>query len=343
MALPTFVTAMKASDISFIIPVYNRPDEIQELLNSFVQLDGPGTFEIVIVEDGSTNPSDQIVSSFEDRLNITYLVKDNSGPGHSRNYGMKRAGGSYFIILDSDVILPKNYLNEVLEELNGSYSDFFGGPDKAHASFSNLQKAIDYSMTSFLTTGGIRGKGSNKERFQPRSFNMGISKQAFTASGGFGKIHPGEDPDLSIRLTKGGYASRLFPKAYVYHKRRISWNKFYKQVNKFGKVRAILNKWYPETTGMTYWFPLLFVLGLIGSIILWFTGVAIPIYIYGLYFILVFLGSWIRSGRLEVACLSIVALLVQFIGYGLGFLNSNLKLLFSKKSAEELFPNLFFD
>ena len=173
---------------SFIIPVYNRPDEIQELLQSFIELETKQDCEIVIVEDGSTIPSKEVAESFNSKLNISYFFKDNSGPGDTRNYGMKHAKGNYFIILDSDCILPSNYLNEVEKSLKIDYVDCFGGPDAAHESFSNLQKAINFSMTSFITTGGIRGNKKSVDTFQPRSFNMGISKKAFEASNGFGRI-----------------------------------------------------------------------------------------------------------------------------------------------------------
>ncbi|MBN4085547.1 glycosyltransferase, partial [Flavobacteriaceae bacterium AH-315-B10] len=256
---------IRAQDISFIIPVYNRPDEVKELLNSFTTLNGEKDFEVVIIEDGSVITSKTVVDNFSNKLNISYYYKENSGPGDSRNYGMKLAKGAYFIILDSDCILPKNYLNEVLKSLKKNYVDCFGGPDAAHNSFTNLQKAINFSMTSFITTGGIRGKKSSVNKFQPRSFNMGLSKDAFIATEGFGRIHPGEDPDLSIRLTKLNFKTKLITEAYVYHKRRISWAKFYKQVYKFGSVRPILNHWYPETKKITYWFPTLFSLGLIAS------------------------------------------------------------------------------
>src|SRR5690606_13179923 len=190
---------------SFIIPVYNRPQEIQELLDSFCSLDYQKSFEIIIVEDGSIDKAESIVTQFKEKLNISYYYKHNSGPGDSRNFGMERARGNYFIILDSDCILPPQYLNEVDEYLNRTYLDCFGGPDAAHHDFSAIQKAINYVMTSFWTTGGIRGKNMAVQKFEPRSFNMGISKLAFEKSGGYGKIHPGEDPDLSQRLLKLGF------------------------------------------------------------------------------------------------------------------------------------------
>ena len=333
---------MQAKDISFIIPVFNRPNEVKELLESFIGLEGEKDFEIVIVEDGSTLSSKKITEYYINKLNISYYFKENSGPGDSRNYGMKHAKGNYFIILDSDCILPKNYLNIVLKSLNKTYVDCFGGPDAAHSSFSNLQKAINFSMTSFMTTGGIRGKKSSVNKFQPRSFNMGLSKTAFQATGGFGRIHPGEDPDLSIRLNKLNFETRLIADAYVFHKRRISWSKFYRQVYKFGSVRPILNKWYPETNRITYWFPTLFTFGLLVSFVFFFMGIELPLKIFGLYFVLSFIIALVNTKNLFVAFQSIPAILIQFLGYGYGFLKSTLVLSLSKKHAEELFPNLFF-
>ena len=333
---------METSDISFIIPVYNRPQEITELLQSFTELHGDLNFEIVIIEDGSTISSSKLVESFSDKLNISYYFKDNSGPGDSRNYGMKRAKGSYFIILDSDCLLPPKYVEVVIENLSRNYTDCYGGPDAAHDSFTNLQKAINFSMTSFITTGGIRGKKGSVTKFEPRSFNMGISKKAFEASGGFGKIHPGEDPDLSIRLEKLGFETQLIADAFVYHKRRISWKKFYKQVYKFGMVRPILNKWHPHTKKITYWFPLFFSLGLITALILFFLGFSLLLKAYAFYFLLCLFLSLMNTRNIVVAIWSIPAVLIQFFGYGYGFLKAMLKLNSSNKSVEEVFPELFF-
>ena len=218
---------------SIVVPVYNRPQEVLELLESLRAQCYEQPYEIVIVEDGSTETSEEVMKAFTD-LNISYYFKENSGPGASRNYGMQRAKGNYYLILDSDCVLPEDYLSSVENALTARYTDFFGGPDAAHEDFTTLQKAINYAMTSFLTTGGIRGRKKATTNFEPRSFNMGISKEAFEASKGFGNIHPGEDPDLSIRLWQMGYTSQLIPEAYVFHKRRISWSKFYMQVKKFG-------------------------------------------------------------------------------------------------------------
>ena len=327
---------------SFIIPVYNRPNEIQELLESFEALQGDISYEIVIVEDGSSETSKQVVDSFSKSLNISYYFKENSGPGDSRNYGMQKAKGNYFIILDSDCILPKTYLVEVKKSLEKEYVDCFGGPDAAHDSFSNLQKAINFSMTSFITTGGIRGKKSSIDKFQPRSFNMGLSKKAFEASKGFGQIHPGEDPDLSIRLWNLGFKTKLIPEAFVYHKRRISWSNFFKQVNKFGMVRPILNKWHPSTKRITYWFPTLFILGLIVAVVLAVVGFNWLLIVYGFYFVLAFILALIKTKNIIVSILVIPAILIQFFGYGIGFLKSTFAVSFLNKDPETHFPKLFF-
>ena len=280
---------------SIIIPVYNRPDEIKELLESLSISDYNNEYEIVIIEDGSSISCKDEVQKFETKLNISYYFKENSGPGDSRNFGMKVAKGDYFIIFDSDCIIPKQYLTEVEKELIQNYVDCYGGSDAALDSFSDVQKAINFAMTSFLTTGGIRGGSEKINKFQPRSFNMGLSKKAFESSNGFGNIHPGEDPDLTIRLWKLGFETRLFSNAFVYHKRRIDWDKFSTQVNKFGKARPILNSWYPEYSKLTFFFPTLFILGFYSSIVLLAFGYLIPIFCYVAYFFLVFIVSLIQT------------------------------------------------
>lgn len=327
---------------SFIIPVYNRPDEIDELLQSLTTQDYSNDFEIVVVEDGSSIPCKFVIESYQNKLHISYFFKPNSGPGDSRNFGMRNAKGDYFLILDSDCILPPDYLSEVEKALNNDFVDCFGGPDKALDSFSDVQKAINFSMTSFMTTGGIRGGSEKIGKFQPRSFNMGLSKKAFEASQGFGNIHPGEDPDLSIRLWKMGFETRLFENAYVYHKRRIDWSKFYKQVNKFGKARPILNSWYPEYNKLTFFFPSLFLIGFLVSVL--FLVFKIPFFfgMYLLYFLLVFVISTFQSKSLIIGSYSVFAVATQFYGYGIGFIKSFWNVIILKKNPKEALPEMFF-
>lgn len=327
---------------SFIIPVYNRPDEINELLDSLLSLRYDKDFEVVVVEDGSTIPCKNVVDNYADRLPISYYFKPNSGPGASRNYGMNVAKGNYFIILDSDCLIPPDYLQEVEQFLQAGYVDCFGGPDAAHPTFSNVQKAINQTMTSVLTTGGIRGASEKLGKFQPRSFNMGLSKDAFEASKGFGKIHPGEDPDLSIRLWKMNYKTALIPNAYVFHKRRIDWEKFYKQVNKFGKARPILNKRYPEYSKPTYWFPSLFIGGFLLALALLAFNSYLLFYLYIMYFTLLLLESLIQTKSFKIAFLTIIATFIQFFGYGAGFLYSYFLLNIKKEVAEKAMPEMFF-
>ena len=327
---------------SVIIPVYNRPDEIKELLESLLVSNYDKEYEIVIVEDGSTVTCSNEIKNFKGKLNISYYFKENSGPGDSRNFGMKKSKGDYFIIFDSDCIIPKEYLTEVENELTANYVDCFGGSDAALDSFSAIQKAINFAMTSFLTTGGIRGGSEKLTKFQPRSFNMGISKKAFEDSNGFGNIHPGEDPDLSIRLWKLGYETRLFPKAIVYHKRRIDWDKFSVQVTKFGKARPILNSWYPEYSKITFFFPTIFVIGLYISIVFLAFGFTFPIICYIFYFLLILVTSTVQNNSLKIGFLSLIAVFKQFFGYGIGFLESYIKVILLKQKPEIAFPELFF-
>lgn len=327
---------------SFIIPVYNRPDEIEELLSSLSRQTFGEKFEIVVVEDGSAIPCETVIDSYKDRLNISYYYKANSGPGDSRNFGMRKAQGDYFLILDSDCILPENYLESVAGNLQREYVDCFGGPDNALDSFSDVQKAINFTMTSFLTTGGVRGGSEKIGRFQPRSFNMGLSKKGFEATGGFGNIHPGEDPDLSIRLWEMGFDSKLFKDSYVYHKRRIDWSKFYKQVNKFGKARPILDSWYPKYKKLTFWFPSLFLLGFAASVILSIFLTPILLFLYVFYFLLIIVFGTIGTGSLKIGFLALTACVIQFYGYGIGFLKSFIKISILKKRPEDAFPELFF-
>ena len=327
---------------SLIIPIYNRPEEIKELLESLLLSSYKKEYEIVIIEDGSKIDCKDVVAQYADKFLISYYFKENSGPGDSRNYGMKVAKGDYFIILDSDCLIPANYLSEVEKELENNYVDCFGGSDAAHESFSKIQKAINFTMTSFLTTGGIRGGSEKIGKFQPRSFNMGISKKAFEESKGFGNIHPGEDPDLSIRLWKLGYKTRLFPNAFVYHKRRIDWDKFSIQVNKFGKARPILDSWYPEYSKITFWFPSLFIIGLFFSVIALIFGYKLPTLLYAFYYLMILVFSTIQNKSLEIGLLSLVAVNRQFFGYGLGYLKSFLKIKILKQQPEKAFPELFF-
>ncbi|MBT7816663.1 MAG: glycosyltransferase, partial [Polaribacter sp.] len=214
---------------SIIIPVFNRPQEIDELLESLTKQDFSDDFEVLIIEDGSAQKSDIIVEEYKNQLDLKYFCKENTGAGASRNFGMQQASGNYFIILDSDVIVPPQYLSEVKKTLKINFTDAYGGPDAAHKSFTSLQKAINYSMTSFLTTGGIRGKRSTITKFQPRSFNLGMSKKAFEKTQGFSKMKNGEDIDLTFRLWQLGFETQLIEKAFVYHKRRSTITQFFKQ------------------------------------------------------------------------------------------------------------------
>jgi glycosyltransferase involved in cell wall biosynthesis len=297
--------------------------------------------EVIVVEDGSTITSKETVDNYSDRLNINYFLQENSGPGIARNFGMQKASGDYFIILDSDCILPIQYLEEVDTALSTKFTDAFGGADASHKSFSIIQKAINYSMTSILTTGGIRGNKNLKDKFQPRSFNMGISKVAFEKTNGFSTQRFGEDIELTFRLWENGFESQFIEKAFVYHKRRTNWQSFYKQTNNFGAARPILNTMYSNTARVTYWFPSLFVIGLLVSILFLVFKRFELLYLYGFYYSCIFLHSLFVNRSIPIAVASIFATTIQFFGYGFGFLRSFFRVSVLQKPIKEAFPRMF--
>jgi len=309
---------------SIIIPVYNRPQEIEELLYSLTKQTFSKNFEIIVVEDGSEIKADDIVENFSKELNVHYYYKENTGAGASRNFGMQYATGNYFIIFDSDCIIPPNYLIEVDKALNNKFTDAFGGADAAHKSFTTIQKAINYSMTSFLTTGGIRGNKKAVDKFQPRSFNFGISKKAFEKTKGFSKMKIGEDIDLTFRLWEHEFETQFIENAFVYHKRRSTFRQFFKQTFAFGKGRPFLNKKYPGTAKITYWFPSVFVVLFLLSALVFLFGNQFFVGVFALYFVAIFIDSWLKNKNISVAFVSVIATLIQFFGYGLGFLKGQL-------------------
>ena len=298
---------------SIIIPVYNRPNEIDELLHSLVLQSFQKEFEIVIIEDGSNQKSDLIIEKYQEKLSIKYFFKENSGAGASRNFGMQNATGNYFIILDSDVLVPAHYLEELEKGLLENYTDAFGGADAAHSSFTFLQKAINYSMTSFLTTGGIRGKKNSVGKFQPRSFNMGLSKISFEKTRGFSDMLYGEDIDLTFRLWENGFETQFIEEAFVYHKRRSTISQFFKQTFNFGTARPILNKKHPKSAKLTYWFPSLFIIGFDIALILLIFGKWIYIIPFLGYFVILFFDSLLQNKNFKVAFLSIITTYTQFL------------------------------
>jgi len=328
--------------LSLIIPVYNRPDEVEELLKSLTN-QTVKDFEVVIVEDGSVKKCDTIVNSYSSQLDIKYFFKENSGPGTSRNYGAERANGNYFVILDSDCIIPEKYIEIVLKNLQTDYTDAYGGPDKAHKSFSIFQKAVNYSMTSLFTTGGIRGKSEKADKFYPRSFNMGYSKDVFEKTGGFSKMRFGEDIDMSIRILKYGFKTKLIKDAFVYHKRRTSIKQFFKQVYNSGIARINLYKKYPGSLKIVHAFPSVFITGVF---ILLLLSILISPYFFIpilLHIILIFSDASIKNKSLEIGLISILTSYIQFFGYGFGFLIAFIKRVLLKKQAFEAFKRNFYD
>ena len=321
---------------SIIVPVYNRPDEVDELLQSLCE-QTVKDFEVIIVEDGSIKPCKDVCSKYAGILSLHYYAKENSGPGQSRNYGAERANGKYVIILDSDVVLPSGYLQAIEEELAQQPCEAFGGPDAAHPDFTPVQKAISYSMTSFFTTGGIRGGKAKLDKFYPRSYNMGVRHDVYLELGGFSKMRFGEDIDFSYRIVEAGYKPRLFPDAWVWHKRRTDFRKFFRQVYNSGIARINLEKRHPGTMKLVHLLPTVFTVGVIALILISAVGRAlmhyvdhdqfywmcfapwIPILFYSL---LICFDSSIKNKSLKVGILSIPAAFVQLMGYGLGFIES---------------------
>lgn len=302
---------------SVIIPVYNRPGEVDELLQSLTQQSFKD-FEVIVVEDGSSIPCKEIVETYRAKLDIHYFNKPNSGPGQSRNYGAEHSNGEYLVILDSDCILPEGYFSAIEQELQASPTDAFGGSDRAHESFTDIQKAINYSMTSFFTTGGIRGGKKKMDKFYPRSFNMGVRRDVYQALNGFSEMRFGEDIDFSIRIFKAGYKCRLFPVAWVYHKRRTDLRKFFRQVHNSGIARINLYKKYPGSLKVVHLLPAAFTLG----VALLMLGVPFCLYSLApilLYALLVCVDSSIQNHCLRIGIYSIFAAFVQLIGYGTGF------------------------
>lgn len=338
---------------SIIIPIYNRPEELDELLASIVEQKGNTVFEVIVVEDGSSVKCNNVIEKYQERITIQYFFKENTGPGDSRNYGMRKAQGDYFIILDSDTIVPENYLEIVRNELFAEYVDAYGGPDMSDENFSVLQKAITYAMTSTLTTGGIRGKKKQVGKFQPRSFNMGISRIAFEKTGGFQPLRVGEDVDFSISLWEKGFSTRLFENAKVYHKRRSTISSFSRQVFQFGAARPIIFQRHPQYKSLMFWFPSVFLLGTLTAFTTCLISLfiqnehlnlilEIPMLLWTIYMIANFLAATFQFKSIKVGLLSMITSLIQLCSYGAGFLLSMYKLNILKLSPEKAFPSHFY-
>ncbi len=307
---------------SIIIPLYNRPQEIKELLETLT-MQTYKNFEVLIIEDGSKDDAEAVVKSFEGSLNVRYFVKENAGQGFARNYAFERAKGDYFIIFDSDCLIPEDYLEIVNNSLNENWLDAYGGPDAAHESFTPTQKAISYAMTSPFTTGGIRGNKKSLGQFHPRSFNMGISRQVWEKAGGFIITRSGEDIEYSIRIHNMGYKIGLIPRAKVYHKRRTNFLQFYKQLHFFGRARINVYKFFPNELKAVHFFPAMFTLcvifTLIANIFGWSIAVLCDI-IAALIILLIFFHSLIKNKSVKIAFLSVIASFIQLTAYGLGFM-----------------------
>lgn len=327
--------------ISIVVAIFNRKDELFELLNSLIaQTDKD--FEVIIVDDGSFVDLLPTVETFKEMLNIQYFKKANSGPGLSRNYGANRAKNDWLVFVDSDVIVEKDYIENIKKNLEKTDCAAFGGADKAHKGFNLLQKAISYSMTSVFTTGGIRGNKKAVTKFQPRSFNMGVNKEIFLSIGGFSEMRIGEDPDLSMTIWENGYQTAFFDDIGVYHKRRTDLGKFSKQVYQFGCARPILNQRHPDYVKPTFWFPTLFLLGYVAGILEYFLlQKGFVLACYGFYTLVIFLHALYLTKNIAIAAQAIITTYIQMFSYGYGFLESWVKLNVLKMKPKDVFPKHF--
>ena len=315
---------------SIIVPVFNRPDEVAELLESLMQVPFHD-YELIIVEDGSSVPCEAVVKAYDEKLPVQYYAKPNSGPGQSRNYGAERAKGEYLLIWDSDILIPQGYFEAIEAFLKANPVDAFGGPDRAHESFTDVQKAINYSMTSFFTTGGIRGGKKKLDKFFPRSFNMGIRREVYEQLGGFRAMRFGEDVDFSYRIVEAGYKTALIPDAFVYHKRRTDFRKFFRQVHNSGIARINLSILHPGTLKLVHTLPALFTLAVIPFMPL------MP-----LYALAVFADASIQNRSMKIGALSVVAAFTQLIGYGTGFIGAAFRRYVLKKENKDAFIANFY-
>jgi len=312
---------------SIIIPLYNRPQEIDELLATLV-VQSYTQFEVLVIEDGSSLKAKDIVERYAGQIDISYFYKENAGQGFARNYGFERAKGDYFIIFDSDCLIPQDYLEIVKDYLFDHHLDAYGGPDAAHDSFTPVQKAISYGMTSVFTTGGIRGNKKHVGQFHPRSFNMGVSREVWEKAGGFKITRLGEDIEYSIRIHHLGFKIGLIPGARVFHKRRTSLIQFYNQIHFFGRARINIYKHFPSELKLVHFFPAVFTLGILAVLIL--NILHSPLAYAGnlfllVYFMLIFFHSLILNKSLKVAFLSIISSFIQLTAYGLGFIQDFIK------------------
>jgi len=319
---------------SIIIPLYNRPQEIKELLETLV-LQTYKQFEVLVIEDGSKDDAAEIVKSFASKLDVKYFVKQNEGQGFTRNYGFERAKGDYFVIFDSDCLIPEDYLEIVNNSLTENWLDAYGGPDAAHPSFTPVQKAISHSMTSPFTTGGIRGNKKGIGQFHPRSFNMGISRRVWEKAGGFIITRSGEDIEYSIRIHSMGFKIGLIPEAKVYHKRRTNFLQFYKQIHFFGRARINVYKFFPAELKAVHFFPAIFTLSLIFTAVANVFGWPIALlcnFILALIILLIFFHSLVKNKSVKIAFLSLIASFIQLTAYGLGFMQDFIKRVIFKLS-----------
>jgi len=320
------------SKFSLIVPVYNRPEEVAELLQS-LESQSVKNFEILLVEDAANLPCDKIAAQYADKINVRYFNVPNTDRSFRRNFGIEQAQSDYFVFTDSDCILPPQYFENLEKNLTENYSDCFGGPDAAHESFSDVQKAISFAMTSFLTTGGIRGGKNQMEKFKPRTFNMGFSRAVFEKAGGFKNMF-GEDIDLSIRIINAGFRTILYKDVFVFHKRRVSFKKFFKQVHNFGVARVNLAILHKKSLKPVHTAPAILLVGLVVIMLLSILCTPLWLILPAIYTLLLFADALLKTQKLKTAFLAVWASFIQIIAYGIGFSKSFFQKIIFRRGLE---------
>jgi len=327
---------------SIIIPSFNRVDEITALLVSMEELRFPRSqFELIIADDGSTDETLHFIKSYSSAsgLNLILVSQSNQGPGAARNLGVAAASGDFFIFIDSDVTVPGHWLEEISKQLQLEGGQAFGGPDTYRDDFPALLKAINHSMNSFLTTGGLRGKkGKSLARYYPRSFNMGLSRALWEKTGGFSKLRHGQDIEFSHRLHQAGAKILFIPKAFVFHKRRTSLKKFFKQVFNWGVARINLYKMNPSMLEPLHALPAVASAGyLLLSLMAFFHPVLKQIWLvfsaFGLLLLLFSSAQALRQYRsIAVALYVPLVIPIQIFGYGIGFIYNFIRRVIFRKN-----------
>ncbi len=318
--------------ISVITPSYNRASELEHLMRSIsAQSIDHNLFELIISDDGSTDDTEALINSWQEKasFSIKYISQENKGPGAARNHGLEKSIGELILFIDSDCEAHPKWIETIVDEYHKSEFDACGGPDGGKKDFTLLQKAIDYSMTSFFTTGGMRGHSEKMiSKFYPRTHNMGVKRDKYEAVGGFGNLRHGQDIEFSHRIRTSGGKIRFIKNALVYHRRRTSLRQFIKQVFNWGVARINLGKIDTAMLEPVHFLPSLSILLSLFIILIIYQldwGIS---EIFLLFFsplsIICLLGA-LNKKDLRVFPILLLVIPIQIFGYGLGFLQAYIR------------------